>query len=563
MSTDLASPDSEEDRGLTGQIFGNYRIERRLGEGGMGMVFAARHVNNGGRAAVKLLRENVASRQDIVARLFNEASAATAVEHPGIVRIFDSGYSPEGVAYLTMEFLPGESLGKRLERVERMPIEDALRIARQVASALRAAHAEGVIHRDLKPDNVMLVPDADVPFGERAKVLDFGIAKVAEQNRVHTHTGMVMGTPVYMSPEQCRSAKNVTDRADVYSLGIILYKMIAGRPPFDAKSLGDIIAMHLNDVPMPLVQVVPEATYEVSRLVLSMLEKVPSMRPSMDEVVSDLSQQIGSADSLRSHSGLTAVGAASTVSDLPTQPLSVSVLRSMQSPGGLPLPQQLPRQLATPQAPTARAPVILLASLQRRTRQMKTWVRVRSRMSMARTGVALLCLSCVLAAGAWAFLRSKAEAHAEPIVQSVEQTATGPSLPLASAQPPVTEPKEQEQAAPKLVAGPQANKKTRKAVKPKPASEPTSLAEQKFIEGDYFESLRLARDYRLLNPKEGWTIIGKSACHLHNLDLAETAIRTLYLIPAPDTEYWIDIIYAECRKIGYSVSFGRLVRSQR
>jgi serine/threonine-protein kinase len=168
--------ESPEPETWIGQKIGNHRLVRVLGRGGMGMVFEAVHDGVLGRAAIKILRPDVTSRADVTTRFFNEARAANSVNHPGIVRIFDCGFTEAGVAYLSMEFLEGESLRTRLAREHQLPVKTALRIARQIASALFAAHRVNIIHRDLKPDNVMLVPDPDVPGGERVKILDFGIA---------------------------------------------------------------------------------------------------------------------------------------------------------------------------------------------------------------------------------------------------------------------------------------------------------------------------------------------------------------------------------------------------
>lgn len=268
---------------MLGQYIGNYRLMRLLGEGGMGMVFAAAHVSAGGQAAIKILRAEVASRPDITARFFNEAKAANSISHPGIVRVFDCGYTANGIAYLAMEFLEGESLGARLARVHWFPIIDALRIARQISSALQAAHLRHVIHRDLKPDNIMLVPDAELPGGERAKILDFGIAKISEgDGGLRTRSNMVMGTPTYMSPEQCHGAKYVSEKSDVYSLGVILYQMLAGRPPFVGDGFGELAAMHLKDPPPPLQEQAPHVSPPLAALVHMLLEKQESQRPSME-----------------------------------------------------------------------------------------------------------------------------------------------------------------------------------------------------------------------------------------------------------------------------------------
>ncbi|HND13315.1 MAG TPA: serine/threonine-protein kinase, partial [Pseudomonadota bacterium] len=207
-----------------GQLVGNYRLVRLLGEGGMGMVFEAVHDGVGGKAAVKILRPEISMHANLATRFFNEARAANAIQHPSIVRVFDCGYTQSRAAYLTMEYLAGQSLRSRLDRAQKLSLSDTARVSRQVASALSASHRTGIVHRDMKPDNIMLVPDPELPGGERVKVLDFGIAKMSEHlggKPNATDSNVVMGTPAYMAPEQCKGAKLVTDRADVYSLGIM------------------------------------------------------------------------------------------------------------------------------------------------------------------------------------------------------------------------------------------------------------------------------------------------------------------------------------------------------
>lgn len=288
---------SDDGASWIGQRIGNYQLVRLLGAGGMGMVFEAVHVTAGGQAAIKILRSEVAVRQDIVVRFFNEARAANSISHPSIVSVFDCGYTANGSAYLAMEFLSGDTLQKRLSRSPQLEIGNSLQIARQLASALNSAHRCHVIHRDLKPENIMLVPDLELSGGERVKILDFGIAKVAEQlggDLIRTRTGMFMGTPTYMAPEQCRGAKHVTDKSDVYSLGIILYQMLAGKPPFVGDSIGELIAMHLTDEPVPLAEVVPHMEPQLTALVHAMLEKKASARPDMEAVLRALQQQLES-----------------------------------------------------------------------------------------------------------------------------------------------------------------------------------------------------------------------------------------------------------------------------
>ncbi|HNN97937.1 MAG TPA: protein kinase, partial [Pseudomonadota bacterium] len=211
--------------------------------------------------------------------------------HPGIVRIFDCGYTSQGIAYLAMEYLDGESLRTRIDRERSLAIPDALRIARQIASALQAAHSRQVVHRDLKPDNIMLVSDPEMPGGERVKLLDFGVAKLAETLNAEpmlTRSDMLMGTPTYMAPEQCRGAKHVTDRSDVYSLGVILYQLIAGLPPFTGETVGELIAMHLTDTEPQLAELIPGLDPAIAQLVHAMLRKKPAERPSVEEVAVEL-----------------------------------------------------------------------------------------------------------------------------------------------------------------------------------------------------------------------------------------------------------------------------------
>jgi len=183
---------------VPGSQIGAYRVLEQLGSGGMGDVWIAEHAMLGRRAAIKVLRAELSSKPEIVARFFNEARAATAIADPGIVQIFDFGHHA-GSAYIAMELLDGEPLDKRLARLGALPLHDALRITRQVASSLEAAHVRGIVHRDLKPENIFLVRDPEVAGGERPKILDFGIAKLGgDQVGVKTQTSALLGTPTYM-----------------------------------------------------------------------------------------------------------------------------------------------------------------------------------------------------------------------------------------------------------------------------------------------------------------------------------------------------------------------------
>jgi len=257
---------------------GAYRLLQQIGQGGMGTVWLAEHTILGRRAAIKLLHPMFTVRDDIVMRFFNEARAITTISDPGIVQIFDFGYHVDGSAYIAMEMLDGEPLDRRLHRLGRMHVADALRVMRQVTSTIGVAHQHGIVHRDLKPANIFLVHDPEVMGGERAKVLDFGIAKLTGDQNVKTSTSSMIGTPAYMSPEQCRAAGQVDQRSDVYSLGCVLFALITGSPPFDAESSGETIAMHLRDAPPAPSSCAAGIPTEVDALVLRCLEKEPAKR---------------------------------------------------------------------------------------------------------------------------------------------------------------------------------------------------------------------------------------------------------------------------------------------
>jgi len=280
-----------------GTQVGAYRVLQQIGKGGMGSVWLAEHVMLGRRAAIKLLHPMYSARPDIVTRFFNEARAAAAISDPGIVQIFDFGQH-EGTAYIAMEVLDGEPLDHRLRRLVRLPLGDALRILRQVASTLGVAHARGIVHRDLKPENVFLVRDPEVIGGERAKVLDFGIAKLTGDPSAQTNTSTVMGTPTYMSPEQCRGAGQVDQRADVYSLGCMLFALVTGSPPFVAEGSGDVIAMHLREPPPAPSSRLFGVPPEVDALVLRCLAKDPARRfASGTELAAAIGEIAGAASS--------------------------------------------------------------------------------------------------------------------------------------------------------------------------------------------------------------------------------------------------------------------------
>jgi serine/threonine-protein kinase len=257
-----------------GPRIGSYVVREVLGQGGMGTVYLAEHAVIGKKVAIKVLKRDLAGHDNLVARFINEAKASAMVGHPGIVDVIDVGQLPSGVPYLVMEYLQGESLSQRIARVKQLPLRDATTITWETASAVGAAHAKGIIHRDLKPENLFLARDPGTEI-DRVKVLDFGIAKLhTSPSKVSTQTGAVMGTPVYMSPEQSRGAREeVDERTDVYSLGIILYEMLCGSPPFQGQAFGDLLLRHMTEEPAPPSSHNSEVSEELEAVILRALAK--------------------------------------------------------------------------------------------------------------------------------------------------------------------------------------------------------------------------------------------------------------------------------------------------
>jgi serine/threonine protein kinase len=264
---------------LINQTIGNYRVTSLLGEGGMGVVYLAQHPVIGRKVAIKLLHAVLARDQDIVSRFFNEARAIHMIAHENIVEILDFGQTTDGQPYFIMEYLTGESLSDAVNRGP-MPAVDVETIGAQMCRALGAAHAKGIVHRDLKPHNVQLIDKADGAI--HVKILDFGVAKILASpdgaQSVKTRTGSLMGTPLYMSPEQCKGAGTLDHRTDIYSLGVMLFEMLAGRPPFMAEGVGELFAKHMLEEPPLLLDVAPTAPPHMAAAVMKSLAKEPRDR---------------------------------------------------------------------------------------------------------------------------------------------------------------------------------------------------------------------------------------------------------------------------------------------
>ncbi len=251
MSQFVTAPNKLES--LIGQRLNNFEIKSLIGEGGMGAVFVAQHSLIDRKVAVKVLRPELAQDANLVQRFLNEARAVNALRHPNIIEIVDVGTMPDdGLPYIVMELLQGHSLADEIKRRGRIPVRAAIEILAAAASAVGAAHARGIVHRDLKPDNLFVVGD---PQGRSrtVKVLDFGIAKLSADlsgNSQKTATGSLLGTPAYRSPEQCMGVSaDVDHRTDVYSLGVILFEMLCGSPPFVAAGFGEVLMKHMSEPP--------------------------------------------------------------------------------------------------------------------------------------------------------------------------------------------------------------------------------------------------------------------------------------------------------------------------
>jgi serine/threonine-protein kinase len=265
-----------------GTKLGDYVIEGKIGAGGMGEVYAARHPLIGKRAAIKVVRKELCSDESAVGRFVDEARVVNQIGHPNIVDVFAFGTTRDGRSYLVMEWLQGETLRVRLERGH-LELIDICELMLPLLRALQAAHDSGVVHRDLKPDNLFLVEVR----GERPilKLLDFGIAKLHRPDHrvAKTATGAIVGTPQYIAPEQARG-QAIDGKADIYALGGILFELLAGRPPFIADNAMDMVAKHLME-PAPRVSQFVRVPPALDDLVLAMLAKEAAERPTLAQVV--------------------------------------------------------------------------------------------------------------------------------------------------------------------------------------------------------------------------------------------------------------------------------------
>jgi eukaryotic-like serine/threonine-protein kinase len=268
--------------GYEGSVVLNYRLTRKLGDGGFGEVYLAEQVDLGRLAACKILYREYASREELVARFFREAKAVCAIGHPAIIDVQNFGRLPGGEPFYLMEYFEGRDLAERIREEGPLQFHQLPAVFDPVASALSAAHAKGVIHRDLKPENIMIREE----HGQVAavKLLDFGIAKLIDTSDTgRSRTGVAMGTPTFMAPEQARDAKNVDQRADVYGFAATLFAAVIGRPPFVGESVTDIIVAVQTQRPPRMRELAPHVPPALDDIVERCLSKDPAQRPGTIE----------------------------------------------------------------------------------------------------------------------------------------------------------------------------------------------------------------------------------------------------------------------------------------
>jgi hypothetical protein len=289
-----AKPGSQHPRKIAG-----YKILGVIASGGMGVVYRAEDPERRLPVAIKAVHGKLQHNAEIISRFFAESVATGRVEHPNIVRFYDFGYDANGSAYLVMELLEGETLRKRLDRQRKLHIPLAIDIARQIARGLHAAHARGVVHRDLKPDNIFLSFHPANPDSVTVKLIDFGIAKIQGQGAMLTHQGDLLGTPAYMAPEQGRAASESDGRSDLYSLGCILFEMVCGVVPYPGNVVETLLAHQTAERP-PARALNPQVSTALDAIIDALLAREPEKRPQTGgNVASALRELDGASARLR------------------------------------------------------------------------------------------------------------------------------------------------------------------------------------------------------------------------------------------------------------------------
>jgi serine/threonine-protein kinase len=261
-----------------GFMAGSYRIVKEIARGGMGTVYEACHAVLPRRAAIKVMHAELRQHPGMATRMVQEAGILEDIRHPGIVRVYECNILSDLRPWIAMELVDGDTLACRLNRTTRLPALDVASLLADVADVLASVHVRGIIHRDLKPDNLLLTPgDRDFPL----RMIDWGVARLGPKGRL-TLDGLTPGTPIYMSPEQT-TGRNIAAPCDIYSLGVIAYEALTGRPPFDGRTLAEVVCMHLSTEPAPLKELA-DAPSSLCELIHLMLLKEPAQRPTAVEV---------------------------------------------------------------------------------------------------------------------------------------------------------------------------------------------------------------------------------------------------------------------------------------
>ncbi len=346
--------------GFVGELIADkYMVHELTNIGGMSAVYLAQQIGVDRRVAFKILLPNVAASNANLARLFErEAKTAGRLSHENVATIYDAGHTPEGVPYIVMEWLEGQTLEKEMEGGKPLSFERITYLLRQIASAIDAAHALRIIHRDLKPGNIMLVQRSEARGHDQVKVVDFGLAKVAGAQATDLQVSEAVGTPNYASPEQFQTGADICPRCDIYSLGVLLYQMLTGRLPFRATSIAEAVRAHLLETPQPISRFRPDLPAAIEMIINRMLAKTPHYRPASAGEIADLFEAVlaqmrgGVMNSARSHQSHYHQGGSP-----PLRALAVPTANTA------PIMQTHQPHLTTPTAPTDDAPSYSLEEL--------------------------------------------------------------------------------------------------------------------------------------------------------------------------------------------------------